>query len=304
MKKTLFSAALLLASALPLSAQRTAEFNTPTYPTADAIRMFQHQDYVGCKEIILTYFGQQPESYHPTDELLYHLAASAFFLEDGDAEQLLHHYLDHFPWGDYRHSAWLMMGIHNIELRRYDHALHYLEQVDVDMLPAEEHDRWCFYLAYCEMKEGRFGEAAHHFSLLKVYSSSYAVKGYYYSAYVAYRQGRYHEAMADLEQVVENPEFREPSLYYITQMEFVQGDYKAALDHGLQLLEEFPDDEKATEIRRIAGNCHYHMGDMQGAISELISLLRTSLNATTSTSSAYLTITSRSMGGRPRCCAA
>ena len=264
MKRTiaLLGFCILLSS---LYAQRTYESESPLRLLNEAKDFYAERNYVGTVNK-LNLFLEVGADDNAREEADFLLAASAYYMGNEAAREMVRGYIEEHADGRYNNEAYFFLGSLFFEQKEYKKAKLWLEQSDIDLLSKQQQDEYCFRIAYSYLDEQKYDEAGHFFTLLERNSDSYRATAQYYLAYIQYAEGNYAKALTGFNKLKENPAFRKNALYFTTQIYYVDGKYSAAIKEGRELLDSYPNDGGNSEIKRVIGNAYYYEGDINNAI--------------------------------------
>ena len=258
MKKILIPLCLVLGCHIA-NGQRSYQFQTDEQLFHEGKAMFAQQNYSGCIDKLEAY------KQHATDadliqEADFLLVCAAYEQGRPNADELLKSYLEVYP--DSRHTDEVCYRIGSVHFGRaeYEKAIYWLQESDIDVLPADEQETYTFRLAYSLLQTGKRDKARAYFARIKEIGDTYRDASAYYVAYIDYADGKYNQALTEFGELKNSPDFKEQSAYYVAQIYFIQNKYQQVVKAGEKLLKDYPDSPNNTEIYRILGNSYYHLG--------------------------------------------
>ncbi|TRX51415.1 tetratricopeptide repeat protein [Fulvivirga sp. M361] len=137
-------------------------------------------------------------------EAEYYSAFCALNLYHKDGEKMI----DRFIRSNETHPKALLayydLGKHYFKQKNYKKAIRYLSKVNLTLVSKEESQDTRYKLGYSYFTQRKFNEALGYFNVLKTKKGPYMAASSYYAGYIAYQQGRYDEAVTDLERAQEN----------------------------------------------------------------------------------------------------
>lgn len=231
-------------------------------------QMFQAHNYNGSIDL-LTQFKKQSSNPDLLQEADYMIAASAYAKNSPQALPLLQHYIKQYPWSENAAKIKLLIGNLYLFGQDYDKANKQYASIDMDRLTPEDQEEYLFRAGLAQLNSGNTEKAKPYFSALGSAGKKYKDAATYYNAYILYAGNHYADAKSGFLQVKNNPEFSIQARYYLTQIAFAEKQYLQAIQEGLQLLSEYPDNEFNTEVNRIVGESYYHEGNNPKAIEHL-----------------------------------
>lgn len=265
MKKIFFIVGI--ASSIQFSnAQKSITNELPARLFIQGKEMFLNNNYTGA-ENTLTEFKQSSKDKSLLLETDYMIAASSYFRGKENAAIVLREYLDTYPESYHRNDICFYIGSSFFKDKEWDKALYWFKQSDVSYLSLNDQEDYTFRSAYSNLQQGNKAEAYNRFSALAKNSNRYYEPATYYKAYIDFHDGNYDEALNVFGKLKNVPEYKEQSLFFITQGQFLKGDLNGAITAGLNYLNSYPDNQNSGEVYRILGNSYYRQGQQQEAIS-------------------------------------
>lgn len=256
-----------VASSLQLSyAQKGINKEAPESFFYQGKEMFLNNNYVGA-ENSLTEFKGVSKNQDLNIEADYMLASSAFFRGQSDAYELLREFIDTNPESYHRNDIHFYLGSYFFNDKDWGKAAYWFDQTDVDHLSLKDQEDYTFRSAFTNLQQGKRSLAKSQFDVLARNSNRYYTPATYYIAYIDFQEGRHNEAIRIFEQLQNNPEYREQSLFFITQGLFLKNDLNGAINAANNYLRYYPNNDNTPEINRILGNSYYRQGNMSEAIS-------------------------------------
>ena len=202
-------------------------------------------------------------------ETRYRALAERFPGRDKQLQNDLKAYLQAFPYTTFADEVTLMQGILQIEKGHYKQSLKYLEQTEYHALTKDHQADYSFYRGYAYLMLQEYQRASVYFSQLGKGDSRYTVRGTYYYAYCMYKLEKYDKALPALKKLEDMPEYSKTVPYYITQIEYAQGNYEEVASRAETLLREHPESLNNSELHRILGEIAYQKKDFAGAAEHL-----------------------------------
>ena len=273
MKKLIFFLVLncvLCISGTKLLAQRSASFISPDILFSEGKNMYDNRNYSGCISKLLEY-KKIATDIELIQEADFFIAASSFYMGKQNAGLDLKYYLDNYPVNRHRDEACFMIGSNHYAREEYLVAIFWLNQAELDNLSSTQQEDYAYRIGYSYLKTQNFKEAKRLFSLLRDNSANYRVTSTYYLAYIYYTEEDYRQATTLFNSIKDNPEFKPDVLYYLIQMNFIQGRYQQTINEGVSLLNNYPSFkfDYNTEICRIVGLSYYQESNYPKAIEFL-----------------------------------
>ena len=273
MKKTVI--ALCLAAGIQVGhGQRSYQFESPDRLFQEGKAFFELQDYPACIDKLDAY-KKQSTNFDLVQEAEYMLAYIAFEQGRSNAAEILEAFVDNYPDTRHRNEICFLLGSAHFAKNDYNMTLYWLSESNIDLLSTEQQEAYAFRSAYALLQTEDLNAARAYFTSIKQSGSTYRDAASYYLAYIDYASGAYETAFNEFDRLKTNPLYKEQSLYYITQIQFIQERYDKAISSGEELLRSYPNSNNNDEIYRILGNAYYHQGDQAKALSLLSKYVET-----------------------------
>lgn len=255
----------LVVTAHCVCGQRAYQYQSDNRLFEEGKELFTLKNYSGSIDKLEAYKSQSKNA-DLIQEADYMIASAIYQQGRKDAPEVLKEYLEIYP--DTRHAPEInfFIGSSHFGKGEYEKAIYFFNQSDLDLLSLEQQEAYSFRLAYSLLQTGELDEARRYFALLKQIGHTYNEAASYYMAYIDYATGNYNNALVEFNQLKNLPEYKEQSLYYITQIYFIQNKFDKAITEGEALLKAYPQSKNNAEVYRILGNSYYHVGNPDEAI--------------------------------------
>ncbi|OAV68757.1 tol-pal system protein YbgF [Bacteroidales bacterium Barb4] len=268
MKKLLFIPLCLLLSAGQVAGQRSRSAELPEHLFAEGKELFGLKNYAGATDKLEAYRACATDA-DLVQEAAYMLACAAFEQRRGNAGLLLEKYLADYPDSRHGNEVYYMTGSVSFARGDYQEALRRFRETDIDRLDAERQEAYSFCMAYALLQTGDLPKARGYFANISRIGTVYRAAADYYTGYVDYATGKYGEALAVFSRLRNVTDYRELSLYYITQIYFIQNKYELVIKEGEAVIAAFPSGENSGEVYRMLGNAYYQLGNQERAANRL-----------------------------------
>ncbi len=202
-------------------------------------------------------------------ETQYKALVERFPARDKQLPNDLKAYLQAFPYTTFADEVKLMQGVIQVEKGHYKQSLKFLETVELHALTREHQTDYAFYRGYAYLMLQEYQRASIYFAQLSKGDSRYATRGTYYYAYCMYKLEKYDKALPALKRLENAPEYNKTVPYYITQIQFAQGNYEEAAVRAEVLLAEHPESPNNGELHRLLGEIAYQKKDYSVAVDHL-----------------------------------
>ena len=248
------------------NAQKSISNETPDRFFIQGKEMFLNNNYIGAENTLYE-FKKHTKDKNLAIEADYMIAASSYFRGKEDAAGLLREYLDSYPETYHRNEICFYLGSCYFEQKDWNKAAYWFDQTDVNYLSLNDQEDFTFRSAFTNLQQSKRELAKSQFDLLTRNSNKYFESATYYKAYIDFHEGRHAQAISIFERLKNNPEYKEQSLFFITQGLFLQNDLGKTINAGNDYLRSFPNNKNTAEIYRILGNSYYRLDDLQQSIS-------------------------------------
>jgi len=238
-------------------AQRSSDYISSDRLFKEGNAMFVDKNYAGCIDKITQYKVHATNPYL-IEESDFLLAACSFHQGKEKSGHELREFLDNYPQTRHRNEACFMIGSVYFQNNDYEMAIYWFNQCNIDMLSESESEDYIYRTAIIRLQNDENEEADRLFSTLRQRSLKYRGASEYYLAYISYKEEDYDRALSQFLQVKNDAEFQPEVSYYITQIYFTQEKFKQAIQEGLAVLMNYPNNRRNSEIERIVGLSYYY----------------------------------------------
>lgn len=271
-KRYIFSVLILFFAVVSFSSgQESYDSQQPEQLFDEALEQFRNERY-GLARSMFENLEQKfaPGQSNLKAESAYYAAMAASMLENDDAEDLLEAFLIDFPESGMRPYVYKRLGDMDYEVGKYRQAGRQYRYVDARKLDRETRIDFRFKSGYCHFMEGESEQALSAFSEIRNVDSEWWGAANYYYAHIQYEQGNYNTALSIFEKLKDEPGFGAEVPFYITQIYYLQEEYRKAIDYGVPLVKEARGTRKG-DMAQAVGNAYYALDDYEMA-AEYLSL--------------------------------
>lgn len=257
-KRYIFSAFILFLVAIAYtSAQESYDVRQPERLFDEALEHYRNERY-GVARSLFENLEQKfaPGQSNLKAESAYYAAMSASLLENEDAEDMLEAFLIDYPESGMRPYVYKRLGDMEYEDGKYRQAGRQYRYVDARKLDRETRIDFRFKSGYCHFMEGENEQALSAFSEIRNVDSKWWGAANYYYAHIQYEQGNYNTSLSIFEKLKEEPGFGAEVPFYITQIYYLQEEYRKAIDYGVPLVKEARGTRKG-DMAQAVGNAYY-----------------------------------------------
>ena len=266
--KLIFLIVSLLLAQWTLS-QRSEKYDGAYAPFYKAEDLFIKEQYSAAKKGFQSFIGSFKDKNDPQFiKARYYHALSALELYNNDALQLLTAFNNDYPENIYKHTIYYRIGVHLYQTKKYEDALEWFEKTDLRDLDSSYVNEYYFKVGYAHFQLENFTAARDAFFEVKESESNYAAPALYYFSHIAYHKEAYQIALEGFLKLLDNESFRSEVVYYITQIYYMQGQYKALIDFAPQKIEAISK-ANINEMNKLIGDAYYHLERYDEAVSYL-----------------------------------
>lgn len=253
-------------------AQRPVSYDSPKREYNTAMELYQKGQYGAAQE----YFQYV---YENTTDQQYDLKSNSYFYEgvcaanlnNGNAAFLLKDFVRKYPIHTYVPEANFYIGRYYFYKKQYKKALNSFNEIDERTVKQEDLAEYYFKKGYSELVAGDRDDAKYHLREAKKYDGQYQQKATYYLAHLAYENEQYEAALEGFDTLKDVKEYSKIVPFYITQIQFIEGDYEAVVATAPAQLAQ--SDNKA-ELNRIIALSHYNLGHYSEADSYFDAMMK------------------------------
>ncbi len=250
-------------------AQKTAYYNDPAADYKKGVELFEQDKYGAALkrfDEIINHFKLQTDA--PENLVMnakYYRALSSKELIQPQAEQFFVQLLEEYGENPVTRLAYYHLGTIYYSNKKYDKALTYFKQVDVYDLNVSQTNEFRFQIGYSYFYKQKFTEALPYFEQVKTIQNKYYYPANYYYGYITYTQKKYDEALASFNLIKDSKLYSPIVPYYISQIEFLKGEYEEVLLYAVPLLER-TDLKYTNEMRQLIGKSYFNTGEYSTAL--------------------------------------
>ncbi len=202
-------------------------------------------------------------------EAEYMTVCTAYYLKEADRFDQILDYLVKYPNTPHANRMHTLAGNSLYAEGMYDRALDCYEKADLARLGDVERDEATLYKAVCLLKTGDAQEAYALLTVVQSVSAEHEADARYYKAYIDYTNHQYSDAQPALESLQEHPLYGQQASLYIADIQLQQGQYAEAGQTAEALMTQYPESGQLPEMKRIAGEAAYGMGQYAQAVNLL-----------------------------------
>ncbi|MFD2245016.1 tetratricopeptide repeat protein [Pontibacter ruber] len=262
-------ASVLVSGAHLAEAQHTQVFNAKDKYFHEGVELFDRAKYGSAQEAFRKYIQLIGDD-AKTADAQYYYALSGLYLLHPDAEQLILNFTKKFPTHPKTALANYELGLYYFEQKDYKNAVEKLKQAPAHLLSIKQNKELEFKLGYSYFATKDFANAKIYFDKNKTTGfredeHRFAYASNYYAGYIAYRNGDYAAAKADLLIAEKNEAYANIVPYMITEILYKENDIFEVIRYGEAALAKTPKVQQADEIALLVGDAYYQRGEFKSA---------------------------------------
>jgi TolA-binding protein len=248
---------LLLATGVPVLAQRHEYYTTELAVYRDALDLYDKQKYASSR---LKFEEFLTKGLDIRDERVanahYYIAVCAMELFNDDADELLRYFIKTYPESPRTNYAEFQLGKFYYRNKKWEDAIVHYQLVEANRLTKAELAEYHFKLGYALFQEERYDEAYGHFEACMDMESEYSAPSSYYFAHIAYQKGYYQVALERFLKISADKRFSAIVPYYIAQIYYSQRNFDKLIAYAIPILDTVKL-QKGAEIARMVGQAHF-----------------------------------------------
>jgi tetratricopeptide (TPR) repeat protein len=254
-----FIAFLLLASHTPTTAQTTLAYTADDQAYRNGLELMDREKYSAAQKAFQEYIDLGKNDLKSV-EAKYYIAISALNLSNADAEPMIERFIADYPNHPKALVAYYELGNFYFNRKKYDKSIDYFKKVNAQRLTSEQQIEVEFKLAYAHFSKQQFAEAGKLFNTLKRTQHKYTYAASYYAGYIEFRDSKYDEALIDLRKATNSEEYKPLVPYMIANIYYKQQRY----DELIAYVEQVGKDKtirSREDISLLAGEAYYRKGN-------------------------------------------
>ncbi len=255
---------VLLLGWVSMKAQSTLYENPADQKYRTAVELLQKQKYGAARQAFDQYISKYPGSVKD-EEARYYRALCALNLFHPDAEALYTDFVDNYEYHPKAALAYYELGSFYFKQEDYDKAIEYFEQVPLAKLNQQQQLEARFKLAYGYFGQKQFDQALEKFNQIKTTSSKYSAAASYYAGYIEYRNGAYEEALSDLSRAEQQESYARLVPHLMANIYYKQGRYDDLLAYVEDVLDQQGGNSNQ-DLYLLAGEAYYFKQDYPRAV--------------------------------------
>ncbi len=190
-------------------------------------------------------------------------------LREKGADKALQEYLKRYPYTTYTDEVKMMLGVLQVESKRYKQALKNFEEVKLTRLGRDQQPEYLFYRGYAFLMMGEYQKSLTLFNSLRQKDTPYTLSARYYYAFAQYKLGHYEQALPEFLAIENTQQYSDIVPYYIIQIYYSQGKLEEVEQRAAHITSANPGNPNNGEVERILGELQYQRGAYERAIPHL-----------------------------------
>lgn len=202
---------------------------------------------------------------HLKTDAEFYIAMCAIELTNNDAEYLIGNFIHNHPESQKIDLAYFAMGKMQYQHKKYTKSISWLTKIDKNGLDKEKQFEMQFILGYCYFMTNDLETASKWLYQVKDVDNKFAGPATYYYSHIAYLQKKYATALKGFEKLKENETFAPVVPFYISQIYYLQGDYKKVVEYSPALIKDNTT-KRTPEIARIVGESYFKLKQYDSSV--------------------------------------
>lgn len=220
MKKIVISLCLMTGCCLTYG-QRTHRFESSDRLFHEGKELFHLRNYPGCSDKLNAYKAKSTD-HDRIQEADFMLACVAFEQGHPKVMEMLENYLTTYSDTRHKDEVCFMLGSAYFAQEKYQEAIKWFSQSEIDYLSEEQQEAYAFRMAYALLQTNDLRTARNYFARIQQVGKTYKEAASYYLTYIDYATGNYEKALTGFNRLKNNLTYREQALYYITQINYLE----------------------------------------------------------------------------------
>ena len=262
----LYLVLLLSLFALNSYAQKSKIYNHDLKDFLRAKELYENKQYEAAQKLFKL-LNNKDNNIEMASDCAYYIANCAIRLEQSNGPALMEKYMADFPTHHKHNMAYLEIGDHYFETRKFPMALDYYSKVNESSLNNMQKSQLNFNKGYCYFTANKRKDAINLFKKVQN-DSQYGSQAKYYIGYIEYEGDNFKEATKYFDQVNDQEKYKDKMSYYQADMNFKLGNFQKAIDLGKPALNKSDATEKS-ELNKIIGESYFNLKKYQEAIPYL-----------------------------------
>lgn len=197
-----------------------------------------------------------------------HFAKSAVRLNQPDGEKLILDFARTHDPDPLANQAIVEMANYYYNSKEYDRAASLFASIDAFELTRDQRSEVLFKMGYSYFVKKKFREARTAFSQIKEVQNKYYYPTNYYHGMTSFFDNSYDEAISSFKKVSKSKKYKPYIPYYITQINFAQGNYDEVIEYAADLADD-KGIKNRPEINQLLGQAYFEKEEFRKALPHL-----------------------------------
>lgn len=245
--------------------QETAYYPSLEADIHQAKELFSKNKFIVAQQQFSEIIQEAEDGSEIQSEAMFYKALCALRLENKNEEELIEKFIDENPESPYTNKAWLELGSTQFNQGKHAQMLRSYRNLTLGVLSKEDQIKVHYQKGYAYFQTEKYQLAENEFEKIKDTNNLYAGPAKYYWAHIQYLRGDYDAALSEFDKLRNNPAFAEVIPFYMSQIYYKKGQYQKVIEFTIPLLEDVSDDKKPG-LAKIIANSYFHLNDFEKAI--------------------------------------
>ncbi|MCL1821276.1 MAG: tetratricopeptide repeat protein [Prolixibacteraceae bacterium] len=201
-------------------------------------------------------------------EASYYMALSSLRAGHSTGEQMMANFLNNYADSPYSNYAQFYYAEYQFERNRFQVALKTLSNVDSNGLSENDRVKAIYMTGYSYMMTDELDLAANQFFMIKDKDHLLKKPAIYYWSHINYLKGNYDAALDGFRQLDNDPNFSKVIPMYVSQIYYKQERYSDVVNYIVPIINEVEAAHKP-ELNKIVGDSYFHLKRFDEAIKYL-----------------------------------
>ena len=247
-----------------LSAQKRTDDYEPETVFQDAKTLYDNRNFGAAAELFHQYLTMPgANSTQKTVEAKFYAAACASYLGGGEQQLML--FSKENPTSIFATKADFLYANVLFKNRKYRDAVKKYESIDEGSLSDEERAEFYFKKGLAYYQTNNMDKAAPLFYKAAFMDSPFKDDARYYYAHIQYAEKKYDDAKYHFKKIEDSPKYKDIIPVYMTQMDYVDGNYTAVTNDADEVLANTQGQRKV-ELALVIAESWYQQKDYAKAL--------------------------------------
>ena len=259
---------LLVFAPVILKAQQTVYYQSINTEIQQAKELYLARNYISALNQFEQIASKSGENSDIRAEAMFYKALCGLKMNNANAEEQIADFMKQFPESSFRNRALFEQAVYQFDKKKYSAVVKTFDDLNKAGLSPDELTYFYYLRGYSNFELEKMDASASDFSVIKEGNSLYAAPAKYYFGHIQYLKGNYDAALQEFNQLKENPVFGKVIPFYISQIYYKQARYREVVDYTAPLINTVAADQQH-ELARILGDSYFHLREFKAAIQFL-----------------------------------